>query len=64
MEKETHAPTEKETPEKTGKVQVNLFFNIFACIFLFEFFRQFAIFDDQRTTVSTIPTLPNRPQLW
>jgi hypothetical protein len=52
MEKETHAPTEKETPEKTGKVQVGLFLNIFACIFISESFRQFAIFDGECATVS------------
>jgi hypothetical protein len=29
MEKETHAPTEKETTEKTGTLQVSLLFNNF-----------------------------------
>ena len=61
MEKEKNASPEKETSEKTGKVQVNLFLNILACIFLSEFFRQFAIFDDKCATVSTISTLPKRP---
>jgi hypothetical protein len=37
MEKETHAPSKKETTEKTGTIQINLFLNMLSALF-FSFF--------------------------
>lgn len=44
MEKEKNAETEEETTEKKGEIQVRLVFNDFSCMFLFQFFSQFAVF--------------------
>jgi hypothetical protein len=40
MEKETDASTKKETTEKTGKIQVSLFFNVFSLYTPFSVFPQ------------------------